>query len=368
MSWNPNTPNVGVVDEGEEGSVQNALWRYMEYTRIRGYTRQTRYGYARYGQDFVNWCTDAGIRSLSEMTTDVLSSYQHMVGRLRKRNGHELAVRSQLSKLIPVRAFFRWLGREHAAAREALAQCELPKAPRTLPRALLSPKEILRLLQQPDVETAVGLRDRAVLELFYGVGLRRAELLGLAIDDLDCERMQLMIREGKGGRDRIVPVGAQAMQWLEQYLHQARPRFVDESRDDDQRLFIGRRGKTLSPNWMSGLVNGYLRKIRPGKPGACHLLRHSMATTMLENNADIRYIQAMLGHAQLSSTQIYTHVSMSHLRRVYEATHPSARRQDKGSRRSPPRHPLQRVVQTLLADLPLNATMDDLAALIEKVT
>lgn len=151
------------------------------------------------------------------------------------------------------------------------------------------------------------------------------------------------------------------MCWLIRYLEESRPRLIRIT-PAPQRLFLGRQGEPLSPVWLSGIVNGYLQRIRPGKRGACHLLRHSMATSMLENRADIRYIQAMLGHAQLSSTQIYTHVAMHQLRRVYEATHPAGARSPKPARARTMRHPLQRELQAVLGELPLNASWSDLIA------
>ena len=361
MSWNPTSTTAYPMPEGGEGTVQRALWMFIEHTRLRGYTRQTQYGYARYGQEFVHWCQACGHSESATLPPTVLRSYQQTVSRLRKRDGEPLSIRAQLAKLVPVRAFLRWLSKDVPAMREALDGCELPKAPRTLPRALLSPREMERLLRQPDLSTPVGLRDRAILELFYGVGLRRMELIELDVDDLDRERMTLMIRQGKGGRDRVVPVGDQAMCWLIRYLEESRPRLIRIT-PVPQRLFLGRQGEPLSPVWLSGIVNGYLQRIRPGKRGACHLLRHSMATSMLENRADIRYIQAMLGHAQLSSTQIYTHVAMHQLRRVYEATHPAGARSPKPARARTMRHPLQRELQAVLGELPLNASWSDLIA------
>ena len=161
-----------------------------------------------------------------------------------------------------------------------------------------------------------------MLEMFYSTGMRRTELLRLRLYDVDREAGIVTIREGKGKKDRVIPIGERAVAWLDKYLDQARPQLVAEP--DDGTLFLTVQGEPFGPNRLSGLVRDYVEAAGIGKHGACHLFRHTMATLMLEGGADIRFIQQMLGHARLDTTQIYTHVSIRMLKQIHSATHPAA--------------------------------------------
>ena len=169
-------------------------------------------------------------------------------------------------------------------------------------------------MRQADTTTPWGIRDRAMLEVLYSTGMRRAELAGLGVDDWDWARRAIAIRQGKGGRDRVVPIGDRAAVWLARYLDTVRSDLVREP--DDGTLFLTDYGECFGKNRLGDLVRRYLDWAGITIPGSCHLLRHACATHMLENGADIRYIQALLGHADLRSTQIYTQVSIVRLKEV----------------------------------------------------
>jgi len=179
------------------------------------------------------------------------------------------------------------------------------------------------VLAMPDVREPLGLRDRAILETLYSTGMRRTELIRFGVFDLDQERGTVMIRQGKGKKDRMVPIGERAVRWIDKYAGEVRRELV--LAPDDGVLFLTQEGEPLSTVRLSQLVRDYVRRAEVGKTGACHLFRHTMATAMLENGADIRYIQEMLGHAELSTTQIYTQVSIRRLKAVHTLTHPSAK-------------------------------------------
>ncbi len=159
-----------------------------------------------------------------------------------------------------------------------------------------------------------------MLEVFYANGIRRKELKSLKIYDIDLERQTLLVREGKGKKDRVVPLGARACSWLERYLDEDRPKLSREPDEGD--LFISKDGQALDLKHISALVSDYIAKAGINKKGSCHLFRHTMATLMLEGGADIRFIQQMLGHSRLESTQIYTQVSIKALQEVHARTHP----------------------------------------------
>jgi len=172
-------------------------------------------------------------------------------------------------------------------------------------------------------DEAIGIRERAMLETLYSTGMRRSELAGLSVFDID--RGTVMIRQGKGKKDRMIPIGERALHWIERYQLEVRPELVVGR--NCNALYLTNLGEPFTPPRLTELVRDYVLAAKIGKTGACHLFRHTMATLMLENGADIRFIQAMLGHADLSTTQIYTQVSIRKLKEIHTATHPAKARQ-----------------------------------------
>ena len=198
----------------------------------------------------------------------------------------------------------------------------MPKAERSLPEATLTVAEMTALLAVPRVNTPLGLRDRAVLEVFYSTGLRRAEVIGLDLGDVDFGRGTVFVRRGKGAKDRYAPVGERALFWVRLYADLVRPHFVGQN--PTEVLFVSSVGTPLCADWLSRRVRRYLAQAGVAKRGSCHLLRHTVATQMLEGGADIRYVAEMLGHAKLETTQRYTRVSIDRLRAVHALSHPAA--------------------------------------------
>jgi len=166
-----------------------------------------------------------------------------------------------------------------------------------------------------------GIRDRSIFETFYSTAMRRTELLSLQLDDLDCDRGVIMIRQGKGRKDRVVPIGKRAIGWLEKYLHESRPRLLQEPSDT---VYLTSTGNAFHPVTLGQLVRQYLDANGINRRGACHMLRHTAATLMMEGGADLRSLQTLLGHESLNTTQIYTHVTIDRLREVHAKTHPAA--------------------------------------------
>ena len=197
-----------------------------------------------------------------------------------------------------------------------------------LPQAVLTLPEVERLLAVPDVTDPLGIRDRTMLELFYSTGIRRTELCRIELPDVNTERRTLHVRLGKGKKDRVVPIGARAVHWLEHYLQAVRPRLCLDTRT--QALFLTGYGGPFNPDVVSRMVAAWLAKAGLKRKGCCHILRHTCATHMLENGADIRFIQQLLGHEKLDTTAIYTEVSIKQLQEVHARCHPSARPQNEG--------------------------------------
>jgi len=178
------------------------------------------------------------------------------------------------------------------------------------------------VLAMPDITTPIGLRDRAMMEVLYSCGLRRAELATLRVGDIDAQRGTVAVRQGKGRKDRVVPIGERALMWVGRYLEEVRPDLVMPP--GSPVLFLSEVGLPLKLARLTQLMTRYVDHADLGKTGACHIFRHTMATVMLEGGADVRLIQEILGHAELSTTQIYTRVSIKHLQAVHRQTHPGA--------------------------------------------
>ena len=197
----------------------------------------------------------------------------------------------------------------------------MPKEEHRLPADTLSESEVSTILAVPDVKDPLGVRDRAMLELLYSSAIRRSELARLQLRDLHRERRTLHV-SGKGGKDRIVPVGERALLWLDNYLAKVRPLLCVHG--DEQALFLTGYGRGFSANSLGNLIKQNVEQAHPGRSGNCHLLRHACATHMLEHGADVRIIQQLLGHAKLETTQIYTAVSIKLLQDVHARTHPAS--------------------------------------------
>ncbi len=300
--------------------------RHLQALRVQNYSEYTIKNRRVHIGFFVAWCHERSLTEPLEITRPVLEQYQRHLFHYRQKSGQPLSFRSQHSRLVPLRVWFRWMTRQRFLLHNPASELELPRLGHRLPKRVLTVHEVEQVLIQPDIDDPLGLRDRALLETLYSTGMRRLELATLRLYDLDTERGTVMIRQGKGKKDRVIPIGDRAAAWLEKYIREARPHLVVEP--DDGTVFLSNAGEPFSLDHLSDLVRVHVDAAlsadgKPGKRGACHLFRHTMATLMLENGADIRYIQAMLGHADLKTTQIYTQVSIRQLKQIHSATHPA---------------------------------------------
>ena len=300
------------------------LTRYMhahfEWMLTHGYSADTVRARRIALRRFIAWCAERALDDPRVITKPMLERYQKSLFYYRKPDGQPLTLGSQHGCLAPLKTFFQWLARENHILYNPASELVLPKQPKRLPRTLLSVADVEAILREAEPITAPGLRDRAMLELLYSTGLRRMEVPNLAIYDVDLNRRLVFVREGKGRKDRVVPLGDRAAAWVARYLIEARPALLAA---DTERLFISDDGAAITPESLASKVKRYMEVAGIHRPGATHLFRHACATHMLENGADIRYIQALLGHANLATTEIYTHVSIEKLQQIHAATHPA---------------------------------------------
>ena len=299
------------------------LSRYFSHLRMNNWSAVTIDRRESVLRRFIAWCSDRGIEQVGEITSESVSAYRRWLYHYRNdRNGKAIKFCTQASYLSTVAHWLAWLTEQGWLAEDPGKSIELPKEEQRLPSAHLTIDEVETLLNCVDLSTPTGLRDRTIMELFYATGMRRTELIRLQLDDINHESGLAMIRQGKGRKDRVVPTGQRALEWLNKYLHDGRPALLDQ---DTQAIFLTARGNAFHPVTLTQLVRSYLTAAGITKPGSCHMLRHTTATLMLEGGADLRSIQTLLGHASLNTTQIYTHVSIKHLREVHDRTHPGAK-------------------------------------------
>jgi integrase/recombinase XerC len=295
--------------------MQKIFERYIQYLEAeKGASHYTVRNYRADLAHFFKFLTEKGLTMLDQVDRHILREYlSHLVD--------EGIVKASIArKLSAIRSFFRYLVREGIIPKNPIEQVSSPKLDKRLP-SFLTLEEVERLLNAPDLSTPLGQRDRALLELLYASGLRVSELVGLTLEQIDLETNEIRVL-GKGSKERVVLMGLPAVEALKNYLEQGRNQLLGKKRS--QALFLNRYGQPLLERSVQRLLNQYAKKAGIGKRVHPHLLRHTFATHMLDGGADLRVVQELLGHARLTSTQIYTHVTKGQARKVYLSAHPLA--------------------------------------------
>jgi integrase/recombinase XerD len=294
--------------------MESEVRAFLNYLRVeKGLSNNTLAAYGRDLAKFAAFAQKQGLKAGKIRRSDVVD----FLGTLYRQR---LDSRSVARNLVAIRHFFRFCLLEERIKEDPSANIESPKFRQNLPE-FLSIQEVDRLLKQPDTSTVEGLRDRAMIELLYSCGLRVSELCSICVADLQMDGGFLRC-VGKGNKERLVPVGRQALALVAEYLQKARPELLEER--SSQYLFLKRQGIPMSRMTFWRILRTYGRKAGLRRSLTPHMLRHSFATHLLDRGADLRSVQMMLGHADISTTQIYTHVVEDRLKQVYKAHHPRA--------------------------------------------
>jgi integrase/recombinase XerD len=295
---------------------------FLSALRVRNYSHALLNDRELYLCELIDWCAQRQVFYPTHITKLMLERYQRTLFYKRKKNGEALSFSVQSSRLSAIKGWFNWLTEQDYIASNPASVLHMPRLERRLPKAILSEHEIETVLHQPNTNDVLGLRDRALLEVLYSTGIRRAEATSLAITDMDLAEGYVIVRQGKGKKDRRIPLGERAVAWVNKYLYEARAE-LSCARDKGE-LFLSAYGLGFNPTNLTAIVRKYIQQAGIHKGGSCHVFRHAMATHMLEHGADIRYIQEMLGHSNITTTQIYTQVSIKKLKEVHTQTHPAA--------------------------------------------
>ena len=302
----------------------NGLWpylvRYLHWLDVKGYSANTGDVKDSRLRQFIQWCDERSLDDPRAITKPILERYQRHLFYYQQPNGQPLAYSTQKMALSALRSWFKWLTQENYLPSNPASEVLPIKQPQRLPERVLSVEDVHRILHSVNTDTLDGIRTRAIVEVLYSTGIRRLELCNLQVYDVDPRRKSLFVRQGKGGKDRSLPIGQRALDWVARYQEQVRPKLLLNLQENH--LFLSDYGEAYTTSLLGHTVkkvmldNGIER-------GSCHLFRHAMATHMLENGAELRYIQLMLGHANINTTTIYTHLSLTQLQHVHAITHPA---------------------------------------------
>ena len=293
--------------------MEQLLDQFLHYLIVeKGLSKNTIEAYSHGLTRFLNHLREKGGQDIREV------GKFHIRGFLLALRRKNLNTKSIVRDLVAIRTFFRFLIQEGVLESNPVEELESPKVAKTLPE-ILTLKEIEQILEQPNLQTPLGIRDRAMLEILYATGMRVSELTRLPIHQVNLEGGYVLLY-GKGSKERVVPLGSEAMKWVTVYLKTARG--ILSKGKEDPSLFINRSGKGMSRQRFWKSLKDYARKAGLRKRISPHLVRHSFASHLLERGADLRSVQMMLGHVDISTTQIYTHVAGERLKKIHKQYHP----------------------------------------------
>ncbi|QDK26359.1 tyrosine-type recombinase/integrase [Leptospira weilii] len=312
-----------LTDEKQPSILEKRILEYLRYKKGTGTSIKTIRAQRFYFEIYFEWCMERGISEPNQMTLALVDRYQEYISKYKNQKTKKaITAGTQGHILFTLRKFFNWMQVREMVLKNPCLEMRLPKLAKHLPQNILSVEEAEKILSTPDVETRLGIRNKAILELLYSTGLRRFELAKLKISDVDLTNRTVFVYEGKRKQDRLIPVSERALYWVKRYLEEVRIAYVKDS--NEETLFLSQRGRAITDYTVGYVVVTTKERSLVEKKGSTHIFRHTTATLMLENGADIRYVQEMLGHKDLNSTQIYTHVAIRKLKEVYDKTHPSS--------------------------------------------
>lgn len=298
-------------------SLENLRSHFLYHLQVIGQSEDTLRTRSCSLDTFFKWLTDKKLTDVRAMSRDDVRNYHNWL------NTQQLTINTIQIKLIGLRLFFNWLESTDQIFINPCEHMRLPKRGDRLPRSVLTQAESQKLLNAPDTDTPKGIRDKAILELFYSTGIRAEEMITLMVDDLDFTNGLLRVTRGKGAKDRVVPIGSQAKEWLTRYLEEVRSSWIAHQ-PEQSKLWLSAIGlhRPLSKQSLSVLMRNYKQKAGIHRAGRCHLWRHSCATHLVQNGVSLAHVQRLLGHALLDTTQIYTRVANREVQALNQSCHP----------------------------------------------
>jgi integrase/recombinase XerD len=308
------------MEEQDINKITFLIQQFRDHLAVEGYSPRVVADYPYNLKFFVRFLEVIDIHGLTDITADMIQQFQIWLYGCKRKDGQPLSLETQRARLLCVKMFFQWQRKRGLILIDPAVDLQMPRIGRRLPKDIPTVKEIRKIMNQPRTETRFGLRDRAILETLYSTGIRNSELCHLTIRDVDLSRQEVRVNNGKGQTDRIVPMGSVAAAYIGQYIEAARPGFVQKHPTDV--LFTRGTGKTLTIREIELYVEKYVKRAGINKRITPHTLRHACATHMLKGKASLRHIQEQLGHKTIATTQIYTHVDITDLKKEHQRCHP----------------------------------------------
>jgi integrase/recombinase XerD len=294
--------------------------RYLDDLALRNYSARTVEDYRYNLRRLAAFLRAQRVPDAQAVTTTLLGDFQRALNAQPTQAGTPRSHSHQNVVLATVRGFFAFLQRDGVLGHDPAAALRWIRQPESLPRHVLTPQEAKKILQAVDTSTSLGYRARVILEVFYATGIRSQELINLRLGDANLEEELLRINQGKGGKDRVVPLSRIACEMIESYVHAVRPQFVRGGGCD--RLFLSAWGKRLDRHTLGDLVKQHAKLAGVKKRVTCHVWRHTCATHLLKNNANLRHVQALLGHESLATTERYLRLTITDLKEAHRRCHP----------------------------------------------
>ena len=293
---------------------------YIGWLQVHHYSQGTLKTDSASLKKFVHWCDEREIHQIEDITPTILQSYQSWISRQKNAEGKAWSANYHVQLLGTAQRFLTWAHQQGYLLINSGLLLDRPKLPYQLPLHVLNLDELKALLELPDTSNFYGLRDRAILETLVATAIRASELRKLQLEDVDFDKRFLCLRLVKSNQDRVIPISQRALSWIERYQNESRPHLLADY-SQETTLFLNRYGKPLGVN--VSLVKNYLKQVVPNPAKSTHLIRHSVATLLLEQGCDVRIIQELLGHESINTTQRYTHVLALDLKVMMQKYHPA---------------------------------------------
>jgi len=316
---------------------ESYLTGYLQFLAVKNYAQGTIDWHKSYLKQCFTYLEERGTNDPKAVTREQIEAYRvYLKTEHRTKRGRALAGSTYESHIAAITDFFHWLEQTKQILMTPVVKPDRHKKPKPLKLPeVMTEAETVKVLEASPINTPHGLRDRAILEVLYSTGIRRSELINLNLEDVFIDRGELAIKQGKGKKDRIVPVGEVALLFLTAYLKLIRPWLAQSP--EENAVFLTINGNRMSHGALKVMIGRAVQKSGVARRVTPHIFRHSMATHLLRNGADIRHIQALLGHATLLSTQVYTHLTIEDLKQVVKKAHPRAKREAKKADSDPKR-------------------------------
>lgn len=300
--------------------IEILIERYRQQLEILNFSARTITNRVMHLRRFAKFLGEQNVTEVAAVTSGTLADHQRDLFYLPTSRGTVRSISYQNQAMHALRSFFRFLKTEGYVAQDVAEALPLSRTPHTLPRTVLTPEEARKVIETPDTSCLLGYRDRTILETLYATGIRKSELMNLTVNDVNLEEGVLRINGGKFNKDRVVPLTRLACSFLETYLKAIRPALLQGRVSD--RVFISQRAAPLSKNALGEVIEKYARMAGLNKHVTCHIWRHSCATHLVKNRANLRHVQELLGHRDLSTTERYLHLTIADLKETHRQFHP----------------------------------------------